>query len=242
MTTETSVNPLPIVLLGGYWLGPWAWAEVAPRLEAAGHEVATPTLPGLGDGTAPETVHLGDQADSVLAHLRRLVKPVLVVHSGAGAVASAVTDRDPSVVARVVYVDSGPVTDGQVPRPDLADLTVVPVPTIEELDAMGPMTADLSAEQRAELAARGVPQPGRVANATAVLSNPARLDVPSTLVCCGIPSATARQLAEAGVPMFAPTLELHDLDYVDLPGGHWPMWAQPERLAACLVSIAARTD
>ena len=242
MTVESSVNPQPIVLLGGYWLGPWAWAEVVPRLEAAGHEVVIPTLPGLGDGTPPETVTLADQADSVLALLRRLVKPVLVVHSGAGAVASAVTDRDPSVVTRVVYVDSGPVTDGQVPRPDLAGMAVVPVPTIEELDAMGPMTADLSPGQRAEFAARGVPQPGQVANATAVLPNPARLDVPSTLVCCGISSAIERQLAEAGDPMFAPTLELHDLDYVDLPGGHWPMWAQPEALAACLVAIAARTD
>jgi pimeloyl-ACP methyl ester carboxylesterase len=240
MTTETPANPFPIVVLGGYWLGPWAWAEVAPLLEAAGHEVATPTLPGLGDDTPPETVQLCDQADSVLTLLRGLVNPVLVVHSGAGAVASAVTDRDPSVVARVVYVDSGPVTDGQVPRPDLAGLRVVPVPTIEELDAMGPMTADLSAGQRAELAARGVPQPGRVATETAVFSNPARLDVPSTLVCCGIPGATARELAEAGNPMFAPILELHDLDYIDLPGGHWPMWAQPAELADVLVSIATR--
>jgi hypothetical protein len=40
--------------------------------------------------------------------------------------------------------------------------------------------------------------------------------------------------------MFAPTLELRDLDYVDLPGGHWPMWAQPAELADVLVSIATR--
>jgi hypothetical protein len=40
--------------------------------------------------------------------------------------------------------------------------------------------------------------------------------------------------------MFAPILELHDLDYVDLPGGHWPMWAQPAELADVLVSIATR--
>ena len=240
MTTETILNPRPIVLLGGYWLGPWAWAEVVSRLEAAGHQVEVPVLPGLGDGTPPETATLKDQADLVLALLRKLIEPVLVVHSGAGAIASAVTDRDPSAVARVVYVDSGPVADGQVPRPDLAGLTVVPVPTIEELDALGPLTADLSAGQRADFVARGVPQPGQVATATAVLPNPARLDVPSTLVCCGISSELERQLAEAGNPMFAPTLELNDLDYLDLPGGHWPMWAQPEALAACLVTIASR--
>jgi pimeloyl-ACP methyl ester carboxylesterase len=242
MTIEAKLNPRPIVLLGGYWLGPWAWAEVVPRLEFAGHQVEVPVLPGLGDSTPPETVTLADQADMVLALLRTLVDPVLVVHSGAGAIASAVTDRDPAAVARVVYVDSGPVANGQVPRPDLAGLTVIPVPTIEELDAMGPMTADLSAGQRAEFVSRGVPQPGRVATTTVVLPNPARLAVPSTLVCCGISSELERQLAEAGNPMFAPTLELRDLDFVELPGGHWPMWAQPERLAAVLLAIAARTD
>ncbi len=241
MTTEAKKNTRPIVLLGGYWLGPWAWAEVVPRLEVAGHQVEVPVLPGLGDGTAPEEVTLTDQADAVLAVLRTLVDPVLVVHSGAGAIASAVTDRDPKAVARVVYVDSGPVTNGQVPRPDLAGLAVVPVPTIDELDAMGPMTADLSAGQRAEFVSRGVLQPGQVATATAVLPNPARLAVPSTLVCCGISSEQERQLAEGGNPMFAPTLELRDLDFVDLPGGHWPMWAQPEALAGVLVSIAGRT-
>lgn len=33
---------------------------------------------------------------------------------------------------------------------------------------------------------------------------------------------------------------LHALDYVDLPGGHWPMWAQPAGLADALVAIATR--
>ena len=242
MTTEAKKNPRPIVLLGGYWLGPWAWAEVVPRLEVAGHQVEVPVLPGLGDGTPPEDATLAEQAGTVLALLRTLIDPVLVVHSGAGAIASAVTDRDPTAVARVVYVDSGPVASGQVPRPDLAGLTVVPVPTIDELDAMGPMAADLSAGQRAEFAFRGVPQPGRVATATVVLPNPARLAVPSTLVCCGISSERERQLAASGNPMFAPTLELHDLDFVDLPGGHWPMWAQPEALADVLVAVAGRAD
>jgi len=234
-------QPRPIVLVGGYWLGPWAWDEVAPRLVAAGHRVEVPHLPGLGDGTPPDAVTLADQAEVVLDRLRVLDGPVLVVHSGAGAIASLVTDTDAGAVARVVYVDSGPVADAQVPRPDLAGLPVVPVPTVDQLRGWGPLTADLSAGQREEFAHRGVPQPGQVATGTARLVNPARLDVPSTLVCCSFASAEVQRLAREGDPMFAPTLELHDLDYVDLPGGHWPMWAQPEALANCLVSIAART-
>jgi pimeloyl-ACP methyl ester carboxylesterase len=240
MSEQAAPAPHPIVLLGGYSLGPWAWAEVVPLLEAAGHRVEVPTLPGLGDGTPPETVTLDDQATAVLACLRTLERPVLVVHSGAGAIASAVTDVEPRSVVRVVYVDSGPVTDGQVPRPDLAGLGVVPAPTVEELDEGGPFTADLSAEQKAEFARKGLPQPGQVTNTPVLLKNPSRLDVPSTLVCCSYPAEQVRELAGTGDPMFGPTRELRDLDYVDLPGGHWPMWARPAALAGVLVSIATR--
>jgi len=239
--SEAAKKPRPIVLVGGYWLGPWAWDEVAPRLVAAGHQVEIPVLPGLGDGTPPDSVTLADEAEAVLDCLRALDGPALVVHSGAGAIASLVTDTEPGAVALVVYVDSGPVADTQVPRPDLVGLRVVPVPTVEELRGWGPLTADLSAGQREEFAARGVPQPGQVATGVARLTNPARLDVPSTLVCCSFASAEVRRLAREGNSMFAPTLELHDLDYVDLPGGHWPMWAQPEALAHCLASRASRT-
>ncbi len=240
MSEQNTPVPLPIVLLGGYSLGPWAWDEVVPLLQAAGHRVEVPTLPGLGDGTDPATVTLADQAETVLACLEPLDRPVLVVHSGAGVIASAVTDRDPTAVSRVIYVDSGPVGDGQVPRPDLAGLAVVPAPTVEELDGRGALTADLSAEQRAEFARRAVPQPGQVTNTPAVLGNPSRLDVPSTIICCSYPAESVQELVRSGDPMFAPTLELHDLDYVDLPGGHWPMWAQPAELADVLVSIATR--
>ena len=37
----------PIVLVPGFWLGAWAWDEVAETLRADGHEVTALTLPGL---------------------------------------------------------------------------------------------------------------------------------------------------------------------------------------------------
>lgn len=43
----------PIVLVHGAWHGGWCWKRVAPRLRAAGHDVFTPTLTGVG-----ERVHL----------------------------------------------------------------------------------------------------------------------------------------------------------------------------------------
>ena len=37
----------PIILVPGFWLGAWAWDEVAASLRADGHDVTALTLPGL---------------------------------------------------------------------------------------------------------------------------------------------------------------------------------------------------
>ena len=39
--------PAPIILVPGFWLGAWAWDDVAGRLRADGHDVTALTLPGL---------------------------------------------------------------------------------------------------------------------------------------------------------------------------------------------------
>ena len=37
----------PIILVPGFWLGAWAWDDVADKLRADGHDVTAITLPGL---------------------------------------------------------------------------------------------------------------------------------------------------------------------------------------------------
>ncbi len=47
---EREENPMATyVLVHGAWHGGWCWNRVAPLLRAAGHEVFTPTLTGLGE-------------------------------------------------------------------------------------------------------------------------------------------------------------------------------------------------
>ena len=44
----------PIILVPGFWLGAWAWDEVADTLRADGHDVTALTLPGPGvEGRRP---------------------------------------------------------------------------------------------------------------------------------------------------------------------------------------------
>ena len=42
----------PIILVPGFWLGAWAWDEVADTLRADGHDVTALTLPGLESADA----------------------------------------------------------------------------------------------------------------------------------------------------------------------------------------------
>ena len=42
-----ATRPAPIILVPGFWLGAWAWDEVATALRDDGHEVTAITLPGL---------------------------------------------------------------------------------------------------------------------------------------------------------------------------------------------------
>src|SRR6266487_1099017 len=56
------------VLVHGAWHGGWCWKKVAPLLRAAGREVFTPTLTGLG-----ERAHLANPAIDLAMHIADVV-------------------------------------------------------------------------------------------------------------------------------------------------------------------------
>ncbi len=100
----------PIVLVPGFWLGAWAWDEVAAALRTDGHDVTALTLPGLESVDVDRSsIGLSDHVDAICAAVSAAGAPVvLAVHSGAGAPGYVVTDRIPEQIAAMVYVDTGP--------------------------------------------------------------------------------------------------------------------------------------
>lgn len=95
----------PVVLVHGAWMGAWAWDAVAADLRARGHAVTVVELPGHGnDPTPPEKLSLGGYVDAVVAALPADRPAVLVGHSMAGIVISAVAERVPQRIAQLVYV------------------------------------------------------------------------------------------------------------------------------------------
>jgi len=244
MTTSHSPFHYPILLVPGYWLGAWVWDAVVARLTVLGFQTDAITLPGLESLDAPRAgVRFADHVDAVTDRIRALGTPVvLVAHSGAGAVASAVADQLPESLARTIYVDSGPVADGTVPRPDLLpEDTDLPFPGLDALAAQGISTAGIAAPDRARLASLAVPQPAGACREPVVLRDPRRNLVPVSLVCCSFPSDAVRGMVASGVEMFAAVAELADVTWVDLPTGHWPMLSRPIDLADVIAREADRT-
>ena len=236
MTTSTS-EPT-IILIAGHWLGAWAWDEVVEHLTAAGRRAVPMTLPGLDAGDHERALRtLDDQAAAIEQAAAAEEQPVVIVaHSGANAPVSLVLDQRPELVRRVVWVDSGPVAPGGVFAPDLPDdLDELPLPPFDALEEQASLEG-LSSHVLERFRARAVPEPGPVLRQPVELTNDARLKVPTTVVCCSIPSTQLMELANAGHPMFAEVVKLEHLDLVDLPTGHWPMWSRPDDLAQLIVA------
>src|SRR6266542_1881970 len=123
----------PIVLVPGFWLGAWAWDEVAAALRADGHDVTAVTLPGLASADADRSaITLSDHVDAICDVVKAAATPVvLAVHSGAGASGYAASDRVPDQIAAMVYVDSGPATGALEPDFDGVEK---PLPSRHELE------------------------------------------------------------------------------------------------------------
>jgi len=109
-----------MVIIHCAWWGPHLWQKVRRRLQAAGHEVLTPTLTGLGDrshlsGLGGKEIDLDLHIKDILAVLEweDLREVRIVGHSYSGAVATTVADRVPERIAEVVYVDAFVPNNGQ---------------------------------------------------------------------------------------------------------------------------------
>jgi pimeloyl-ACP methyl ester carboxylesterase len=231
------MSPAPIVLVPGFWLGAWAWDEVAEALRADGHEVAAVTLPGLESAAADRSaITMSDHVDAIVDAVEAAGPPVvLAVHSGTGFAGYAASDRVPERIAAMVYVDSGPGIGAM--NPDFAD-DEMPLPSPEELAADENLDG-LSEAQLETFRQRAVPQPGGVLREGAELTNEARRDIPSTVICTGFPSDKLKAYAEEHNPAWLAGLaELRDVTWVDLPTSHWPMWSRPEELAHIIGDVA----
>jgi pimeloyl-ACP methyl ester carboxylesterase len=105
------------VLVHGGGHGGWCYQLVARRLQANGHVVYAPSLPGMGEHT--HQLHPGIDLDCHIDDVVNLLfsedlhQAILVGHSYGGMVITGVADRAPDRVGHRVYLDAAYPDDGE---------------------------------------------------------------------------------------------------------------------------------
>lgn len=231
---------MDIVLIPGLWLNASCWDLVTPPLEEAGHRVRALTLPGMESKDAPRAgITVRDHVDAVVAAIDEADGPVLLVaHSAGCGIGHAAVDARPDRVAHAVHVggfpgpDGGallaglPAENGEVAMPDWAEMG-------EEANIV-----DLDEAALARLYAEAIPVPEHVMTDPVPLHDTRRYDVPVTAVCPEYTSADLRSWVDSGEEGVSELARTREVEYVDLPGGHWPQLTQPAALTRIILDAA----
>ncbi|HSV83272.1 MAG TPA: alpha/beta fold hydrolase [Ramlibacter sp.] len=230
------------VLVHGGFHGGWCWKEVAQRLRARGHTVYTPTLTGLGERShlrafEPTLETFIEDVAQVL-RFEDLSGVILVGHSFAGSVVSALADRLPERLRHLVYLDAQLLQSGQAPADPLAPAQVEAYrQRAREGDGSSiPPNAPAyygitDAGQAAWLAAKLTPHPLRTYFDKLQLRHPLGNGLPATYIACTQP------LFPATEPSRALARSLPGWRYLEIATAHDAMLLQPAELSELLAAL-----
>lgn len=233
------------VLVHGTGHGGWCWRNVATRLRAAGHDVYTPTLTGLG-----ERAHLLSPAIGLDTHIQDVVgvieceelpKVVIVGHSYGGFVITGVCDRLRDRIEHAFYLDAPAPKDGdrnggfrsfeelsQRAGP-LIDGLYMPARR-ESIPAFGIAPTDTA--NTAWLERRLTPHPARTWIDPIRLKNGGSSGLPRTYVFCNQAGPESPMRRHAEQRRHDPTFRFREL-----PSGHDAMVTVPDETAKVLLDL-----
>ena len=61
------------------------------------------------------------------------------------------------------------------------------------------------------------------------------------MIACEFPSSLLTEWIDAGHPYVAELARINDVEFVDLPTGHWPQFTKPAELGAAILAAVDRT-
>lgn len=235
-------SPLTFVLVHGAYHGGWCWVKVADGLRSDGHRVFTPTLTGMGErahllSTRPNLETWIEDIAQVF-RFEDLSDVILVGHSFSGSIVSAIADRMPERLRRIVYLDAMLLKSGQSPGdispPGLIEMYeerarnndgIATLPNPPE--HYGVTDPEMAAWFRGKL----TPHPIQTYLDRLELRHPLGNGVPATYIACSDPffptTLNSRTLARS----------MPGWTYLEIPTAHNAMTLAPEMLTALLARV-----
>ncbi len=236
------------ILIHGSWHGGWCFDLVREILEAAGHEVVAPDLPGMdGDEAELRQVTLQGWAEFAAGLCQQATQsPVILAgHSRGGLVISQAAEAAPQAMDALVYICAMMLPSGisraefkklEEPNPAF-DAIISPVfggaGTIVDPAAGRDVFAQLSDQRLADQAMARLMIEPHGPRATPLQLSPARFgSLPRTYIECSqdrtIPISSQRKMQHL----------LPGAAVVTLYADHSPFLSRPQELAAALIAAA----
>ena len=239
------------LLVHGAWGGAWYWRPVQHALIRAGHNAHAVTLTGLGERAhllSPRITlgtHIADVRNALAAE--EMKDCILVVHSYAGMLGTAVADREPAgALKHLVYVDA------VVPKPGESWSSTHAAPTKRErllaaevsptysFPAPDPTVFGLANADYEWVKRRQTPHPGHTYEESLQFDPRRVAKVPRTFISClqptlGTIDASRPRVTDASL---WDGLWLPGSQVVEMQTGHDPMISEPEALTKLLLALA----
>jgi pimeloyl-ACP methyl ester carboxylesterase len=239
------------LLVHGAWGGAWYWRPVQHALVRAGHNAHAVTLTGLGERAhllSPSITlgtHIADVRNALAAE--EMKDCILVVHSYAGMLGTAVADREPAgALKHLVYVDA------VVPKPGESWSSTHAAPTKRErllaaevsptysFPAPDPTVFGLANADYEWVKRRQTPHPGHTYEEPLQFDPRRVAKVPRTFISClkptlGTIDAIRPRVTDASL---WDGLWLPGSQVVEMQTGHDPMISEPEALTKLLLALA----
>ena len=214
----------------------FAFVEMATdAAQAAGHEVYTPTLTGLG-----EREHLASRDVGLDTHITDIVNVLRfedlwdVINVGGsygGMIITGMAERMPERLSHLLYLDAC------VPRDGEAVVDLYPSPASLRTDCEAMLAAGTwRVPYKVAEAWKLVDHPVRTVLQPLAVRSPVAAAIPRTFIYCAqtpdeaiqeIMGRTAQRAREAG------------WRYRELPTGHCALWTMPEETARLFLEVAA---
>lgn len=240
------------VLVHGAFYGGWCWQRVAGPLRAAGHQVFTPTLTGLG-----ERAHLLSREVGLETHIQDVVNVfsyedlqdvILVGHSYGGIVITGAADRVLERVQQIVYLDAHIGENGK------SALDVLAAGTSDTLDDMAqtqpddqwllpslpPDATGLSAADTAWVEPRKGSHPLHTLAEPLKLTHAVPQCLPHTYIRCTERGDLIRHFGQDPLTPFYAKAEAERWPIYEIATGHDAMVTAPEQLVATLLALTVR--